>query len=91
LDFVLGIGISFGCAATIAATTEARPRREAGGAGSRKRNQRSELDTVPLCLRAEASPFWIILLLVSRDPAQGSKLAAPRLQKKALTNVRFRG
>jgi hypothetical protein len=34
-------------------------------------------------LREKACPFWIILLLVSRDPAQGSKLAAPRLQKKA--------
>jgi hypothetical protein len=33
-------------------------------AGQDPENQRSELDTVPLCLRAEASPFWIILLLV---------------------------
>jgi hypothetical protein len=39
-----------------------------------KRSQAPELDTVPLCLREQASPFWIILLLVSRDPAQGPNL-----------------
>jgi hypothetical protein len=69
LDFVLGIGIPFGCAATIVATTEAPPRRRSRRGRIPKRNQRSELDTVPLCLREEASPFWIILLLVSGDPA----------------------
>jgi hypothetical protein len=74
LDFVLGIGTSFGCAPTIAATTEAPPQRRSRRGKIPKRNQRSELDTVPLCLREEASPFWIILLLVSRDPAQGSNL-----------------
>src|SRR5262245_55774834 len=57
---------------------------EAGGAGSRSAIMRSELDTVLLCLRAEASPFWIILLLVSGDPAHPRfKLAAPRLPKSA--------
>jgi hypothetical protein len=51
-----------------------------------------ELDTVPLYLRTEASPFCIILLLVLGDPAYSRiKLAAPRLPKKALTDVRFRG
>jgi hypothetical protein len=30
--------------------------------------KRPELDTVPLCLREKASPFWIILLLVEGDP-----------------------
>ena len=34
-DFVLAIGISFGCAATTAATTEAHLGQQAGGAGSR--------------------------------------------------------
>jgi hypothetical protein len=39
-----------------------------------------ELDTVPLCLREKASPFWIILLLVSGDPAYSRiKLVAPSL------------
>jgi hypothetical protein len=57
-----------------------------------KRRRRPELDTVPLCLREEASPFWIILLLVWGAPAYSRiKLATPRLPKKALTNVRFRG
>ena len=32
-----------------------------------KRSQRLEPDTLPLYLREEASPFWIILLLVERD------------------------
>jgi hypothetical protein len=67
LDFTLVIGISFGFAATIAATTEAHLSEQAGGAGSRKRTERIEPGTVPLCLREKASPFWIILLLVERD------------------------
>jgi hypothetical protein len=63
-DFALVIGISFGCAATIAATTEAPPQRRSRRGRIPKRSQCPELDTVPLRLRAEASPFWIILLLV---------------------------
>ena len=86
------IGISFGCAATIAATTEAPPRRTSRRGRIPKRSQAPELDTVPLCVREKASPFWIILLLVWRDPAHPRiKLSAPRLPNKALTNVRFRG
>ena len=67
-DFALVIGISFGCAATIAATTEAPPQRRSRRGRIPKRSQRPELDTVPLCLREKASPFWIILLLVEGDP-----------------------
>jgi hypothetical protein len=51
--------------------------------------QRSELDTVPLCLCEKASPFWIILLLVEGDLVQGMQRQG--LPQKALTNVRFRG
>jgi hypothetical protein len=47
-----------------AATTEAPPQRTSRRGRIPKRSQRPELDTVPLCLREEASPFWIILLLV---------------------------
>jgi hypothetical protein len=65
---------------------------EAGGAGSRSAASAPELDTVPLCLREEASPFWIILLLVEGDPEHPRiKLAAPELQKKALTMSAFGG
>jgi hypothetical protein len=67
-DFALVIGISFGCAATIAATTEAPPQRRSRRGRIPKRSQRPELATVPLCLCEEASPFWIILLLVEDDP-----------------------
>ena len=56
-DLVLVIAISFGCAATIAATTEAPPQRRSRRGRIPKRSQRPELDTVPLCLREEASPF----------------------------------
>jgi hypothetical protein len=42
-----------------------------------KRSQRQELDTVPLCLRKEASPFWIILLLGDR--------AQPKIKLAILT------
>jgi hypothetical protein len=63
-DFALDIGISFSCAATIAATPEAPPQRKSRRGRIPKRSQRPELDAVPLCLREEASPFWIILLLV---------------------------
>ena len=63
----LVIRISFGCAATIAATTEAPPQRRCRRGRIPKRRPRSELDTVPLCLREKASPFWIILLLVEGD------------------------
>jgi hypothetical protein len=92
LDFVFGIGIPFSCATTTAATTEAPPRRRSRRGRIPKRSQHSELDTVPLSLREQASPFWIILLLVSGDPAYSRiKLAAPSLPNKALTNVRFRG
>jgi hypothetical protein len=67
-DFALVIGISFGCAAIIAATTEAPPRLSSRQGRIPKRSQRPETDTVPLCLREEASPFWIILLLVGGYP-----------------------
>ena len=91
-DFALVIGISFGCAATIAATTEAPPQRRSRRGRIPKRSQRPELDTVPLCLREKASPFWIILLLVSGDPAHPKiKLAATKLPKMAPTYVRFLG
>jgi hypothetical protein len=63
-DFALAIGISFSCAATIAATTEAPPQRRSRRGRIPKRSKHSELDTVPLCPSEEASPFWIILLLV---------------------------
>jgi hypothetical protein len=47
------------------------------------------VDTVPLCLREEASPFWIILLLVWGDPAQPKiKLA---MQGLPLTMSAFGG
>jgi hypothetical protein len=39
LDFVFGIGISFGCAATLAATTEAPPRRRSRRGRIPKRSQ----------------------------------------------------
>ena len=75
LYVALVIGISFGCAATIAATTEAPPQRTSRRGRNPKRSQASELDTVPLCVREKASPFWVILLLVSRDPRiHGSNL-----------------
>jgi hypothetical protein len=91
-DFALVIGISFGCAATIAATTEAPPQRRSRRGRIPKRSQRPELATVPLCLCEEASPFWIILLLVEGDPEHpGLKLAASGLLQKTLTNVRFPG
>ena len=66
-DFALVIGISFSCAATIAATTEAPPQRRSRRGRIPKRSQRPELDTVPLGPRKEASLFWIILLLVWAD------------------------
>ena len=66
-DFALVIGISFSCAATIAATTEAPPQRRSRRGRIPKRSQRPELDTVPLGPREEASLFWIILLLVWAD------------------------
>jgi hypothetical protein len=88
----LVIGISFGCAATIAATAEAPPQRRSRWGRIPKRSQRPELATVPLCLCEEASPFWIILLLVEGDPEHpGLKLAASGLLQKTLTNVRFPG
>ena len=91
-DFALVIGISFGCAATIAATTEAPPQRRSRRGRIPKRSQRPELGTVPLCLREKASPFWIILLLVEGDPEHPrTKLAAPGLPQKTLTNVRYWG
>jgi hypothetical protein len=91
-DFALAIGISFGCAATIAATTEAPPQRRSRRGRIPKRSQRPELETVPLCLREEASPFWIILLPVEGDREHpGIKVAASGLPSKALPNVRFRG
>jgi hypothetical protein len=86
-DFALVIGISFGCAATIAATTEAPPQRRSRRGRIPKRSQRPELATVPLCLCEEASPFWIILLLVPEHPR--TKLAAPGLPQKTLTYVRY--
>ena len=60
----LVIGISFGSAATIAATTDAPPQLKSRRGRIPKRSPRLELGTVPLRLREEASPFWIILLLV---------------------------
>jgi hypothetical protein len=43
-------------------------------------------------VREEASPFWIILLLVEGDPEHPRiKLAAPGLPQKALTNLRYWG
>jgi hypothetical protein len=68
--FALVIGISFKCAATIAVTTEAPPQQSSRRGRIPKRSQRQELDTVPLCLREEASPFWISLLLIWGDRAQ---------------------
>ena len=92
LDFVFGIGISFGCAATLAATTEAPPRRRSRRGRIPKRSQRPELGTVPLCLCEEASLFWIILLLVEDDSEHPRiNLAAPGLPQKTLTNVRYWG
>jgi hypothetical protein len=79
-DFALVIGISFGFAATIAATTEAPPRLSSRQGRIPKRSQRPELGTVPLCLREKASPFWIILLLVEailRRDAFGRNEPAP--------------
>jgi hypothetical protein len=76
-DFALVIGISFGCAATIAATTEAPPQRTSRRGRIQKRSQRLEPGTVLLCLREEASSFWIILWLVESDPeTQGSNCHA---------------
>ena len=84
LDVALVIGISFGCAATIAATTEAPPRRTSRRGRIPKRSQASELDTVPLSVREKASPFWIILLLVGDDPGHlRIKLAAPGSPQKS--------
>ena len=47
-DFDLVIGDSFGCAATIAATTEAPPQRRSRRGRIPKRSQRPEPDKVPL-------------------------------------------
>ena len=91
LDFALVIAIFFGCAATIAATTEAPPQRRSRRGRIPKRSRRPELDTVLLCLCKNASPFWVILLLVGDDPGHlRIKLAAPGSPQKALTNGRFR-
>jgi hypothetical protein len=91
-DFALVIGISFGCAATILATTEAPPQRRSRQGRIPKRASAPKLDTVPLCPHEKASPFWIILLLVEGDPEHPRiKLAAPGLPPKTLTNVRYWG
>jgi hypothetical protein len=89
LVFDLVIGISFGRAATIAATAEAPPQRKSRRGRIPKRSQRPELDTVPLCLHEEASPFWIILLLADEgDPEHPKiKLAESGLPQKALAFV----
>jgi hypothetical protein len=58
------IGISFGSAASPAATTEAPPRSSSRRGRIPERAFRSELARVALWLLRKASPFWIILLLV---------------------------
>ena len=63
-DFAMDIGISFGFAASSAATTEAPPRPSSRRGRIPERAYRSELATLPLCWLRKASPFWIILLLV---------------------------
>jgi hypothetical protein len=78
-DFALVIGISFSCAAAIAATTEAPPQRRSRRGRIPKRSQRPELDTVPLCLRGNASPFSIMLLLVWANPEHFEPLTHGRL------------
>ena len=67
-DFALDIGISFGLAASSAATTDAPPRPSSRRGRIPKRAYRSELATLPLCWLRKASPFWIILLLVLTVP-----------------------
>src|SRR5262249_28166189 len=59
----LFIGISFGSAASFA-TTEAPPRLLSRRGRIRGCVYQPELVTLALCLRAKASPFWIMLLLV---------------------------
>jgi hypothetical protein len=63
---------------------------EAGGAAEAQ--PAPELATVPLCLREEASPFWIILLLVEGDPEHPRiKLAAPGLPRRRRPMSAFGG
>ena len=59
-DFALDIGISFGLAASSAATTDAPPRPSSRLGRIPERAYRSELVTLPLCWLRKASPFWII-------------------------------
>src|SRR5262245_4378390 len=54
--------------AFFAVTTEAPPRPRGRQGRIPEHAYRPELATVTLCLHREASPFWIILLLVLADP-----------------------
>src|SRR5215204_2183267 len=67
-DFALDIGISFGLAASSAATTDAPPRPSSRRGKIPKRAYRSEPAALPLCWLRKASAFWIILLLVLAVP-----------------------
>ena len=67
-DFAFGIGISFGSAASVAATTEAPPRPSSRRGRIPKRVSALGTVSVTLCLRAKASLFSIILLLVWANP-----------------------
>ena len=54
--------------AALRRTTEAPPRRWSRRGRIPEHVKSPELSKVPLCLRAIASPFWIILLLVWANP-----------------------
>jgi len=57
--------------AALRRTTEAPPRRSSRRGRISERLWRPELPTVPLQSRANASPFWIMLLLVLWGPDYG--------------------
>jgi hypothetical protein len=87
--FALVIGISFRCAATIAVTTEAPPQQSSRRGRIPKRSSARNWTQYRSVLREEASPFWIILLLIWGDRAQPKiKLA---MQGLSLTMSAFGG
>ena len=63
---VLAIGISSVRAAHPAAPPKPRGGHLAGGAGFLSAFRAPKLRTVPLCLQANASHFWIMMLLIQR-------------------------
>src|SRR5467141_2166426 len=64
-------------------TTEAPPRPSGRRGRISERPQRPELTTLPLQSRPNASPFWIMLLLVRRQNRQGVRVKVPNDERVA--------